>query len=75
MSFESSVLLLGEENLLRVEDTSEFLSGNVSLSKSVMINKELRETNTVLFNNIFNFSHELLVGSLSTEISEFSDIG
>ena len=41
MSFKSSILFLGEENLLRVEDTSEFLSGNVSLSESVMINKEL----------------------------------
>lgn len=75
MSFKSSILFLGEENLLRVEDTSEFLSGNVSLSESVMINKELLETNTVLFNNILNLGHELLVSILSAEVSESSHIG
>ncbi len=41
MSLKFGILFLSEEDLLGVENTSEFLSGNVSLSESIVIDEEL----------------------------------
>ena len=57
MLLKSIVLLGCQENSLTVKGTSELLGGQVSLAEDIMIIEELDETNTILFDNLFNLLH------------------
>ena len=53
-----------------MEDTSEFLSCEITLTERIMILEELEETNTVLLHDLLNLDHEGMMIRLAIEISK-----
>ena len=53
-----------------MEDTSEFLSWEITLTERIMILEELEETNTVLLHDLLNLDHEGMMIRLAIEISK-----
>jgi hypothetical protein len=59
VAFEEFILFIGQSDLLRVKDTSEFLLSNLTLSERIMILKKLSETDSVLLDLCLQLEHQV----------------
>ena len=70
MLLKSFVFNGGKVESLTMENTSEFLAGQVTLAEGIVILEELEKTNTILFNNLLNLLHKGKMILLTIEIDK-----
>lgn len=64
-----------KSDTLPVKSTSEFLCCKVALSKSVVILEEFKQPDSILFDDLLDLLHKLLMLVLAIEVGEAFDVG
>ncbi len=57
-----------------MEHATELLSRKVALAQNIVILEEFSQSNSVLFDNVFDLFHEVLMSLLAIEINKFVNI-
>ncbi len=73
--FKTLILSNCQVHSLRVEHTTELLSRKVALAQNVVILEEFSQSDSVLFDNVFDLFHEGIMSLLAIEVNKFVHIG
>jgi len=69
--FETGELGGSKGDSLRVENTTELLSGDIALAKDIMILEELIKSDSVFFDDLFDLGHQSFMRLFTVEVCEF----